>query len=55
MTRLGGILISIVASMVAIVLPALLIAVVLYWIIRLGVKHGMRSYYAEKFPESETI
>ena len=48
-------MISIVASIVAIVLPALLVAVVLYWIIRLGVKHGMRSYYAEKFPESETI
>ena len=48
-------MISIVASIAAIVLPALLVAVVLYWIIRLGVKHGMRSYYAEKFRESETI
>jgi hypothetical protein len=51
----GGILISLIASIVAIVLPALLVAVVLYWIIRLGVKHGMRAYYAEKIRESETL
>ena len=48
-------MISIVASIVAIVLPALFVAVVLYWIIRLGVKHGMRSYYAEKIREAVTI
>jgi hypothetical protein len=48
-------LISLIASIVAIVLPALLVAVVLYWIIRLGVKHGMRAYYAEKIRESETL
>ena len=31
-----------------IVVPAALGAVLLYWIIRLGVKHGLRSYYAER-------
>lgn len=48
-------MVSILASIVAVVLPALLVAIVLYWIIRLGVKHGLRSYYAEKVRESETI
>lgn len=48
-------MISIIASIAAIVLPALLIAVVLYWIIRLGVKHGMRSYDAEKFRNSGAL
>lgn len=49
---LGGNLVSIVAAIAAFVLPALLVALILYWIIRLGVKHGMRSYYAEKSRET---
>lgn len=27
--------------------PILVLATILYWIIRLGVKHGLRAYYAE--------
>jgi hypothetical protein len=38
----------IVAAVLMFVVPALLIATALYWIIRLGVKHGLRSYEAEK-------
>jgi len=29
------------------IVPIALGATLLYWIIRLGVKHGMRSYYAD--------
>ncbi|MDQ0802210.1 hypothetical protein QF050_003849 [Arthrobacter sp. SLBN-112] len=34
--------------------PAALVAAVLYWIIRLGVKHGLRSYYAESNQKLDT-
>lgn len=27
-------------------IPALVVSLILYWIIRLGVKHGLRSYYS---------
>ena len=30
------------------VVPIAIGATLLYWIIRLGVKHGLRSYYAER-------
>ena len=36
------------------IVPAALAAVLLYWIIRLGVKHGLRSYYGERQQEAET-
>ena len=34
-------------TLLAGVIPFVLGVVALYWIIRLGVKHGMRSYYAD--------
>jgi len=37
-----------------IVVPAALGAVLLYWIIRLGVKHGLRSYYGDRNRPTET-
>jgi hypothetical protein len=44
----GGNMLGIVAAVLMFAVPALLIATALYWIIRLGVKHGLRSYDAEK-------
>ena len=41
-------MLGIVAAVLTFAVPALLIATALYWIIRLGVKHGLRSYDAEK-------
>ncbi|WP_146617441.1 hypothetical protein [Arthrobacter globiformis] len=41
-------MLGIVAAVLMFTVPALLIATALYWIIRLGVKHGLRSYDAEK-------
>ena len=41
-------MLGIVAAVLMFTVPALLIATALYWIIRLGVKHGLRSYEAEK-------
>jgi hypothetical protein len=34
------------------VVPVAIGAALLYWIIRLGVKHGLRSYYAEASREA---
>ncbi|MFF2345064.1 hypothetical protein [Pseudarthrobacter sp. NPDC058119] len=34
------------------IVPIALGAALLYWIIRLGVKHGLRSYYADRSRES---
>jgi len=34
------------------IVPIALGATLLYWIIRLGVKHGMRSYYADRNRET---
>jgi hypothetical protein len=36
-----------VIGILLILLQATLIAVALYWVIRLAVKHGMRSFYAD--------
>ena len=41
-------MLGIVAAVLMFTVPALLIATALYWIIRLGVKHGLRSYEAEQ-------
>lgn len=41
-------MLGIFAAIMTFVLPTVVIAVLLYWIIRLGVKHGLRSYDAEK-------
>lgn len=48
-----GNMLSIVAGIATFVVPALFVAAVLYWTIRLGVKHGLRSYYAEKNRDSK--
>ncbi|NJC22655.1 hypothetical protein BJ994_001731 [Arthrobacter pigmenti] len=34
-------------AILAYIIPLMLAAVLLYYVIRLGVKHGMRSYFAE--------
>lgn len=47
-------MLSILVPIVIYVVPAALIATALYWIIRLGVKHGLRSYDAEKAQKAET-
>ena len=41
-------------AVVVFVVPAAVIIFALYWIIRMGVKHGLRSYYAERGQEAET-
>ena len=41
-------MISLLVTVAVFALPAIFIATLLYWIIRLGVKHGMRSYEEEK-------
>ncbi|WP_395398697.1 hypothetical protein ACHMXB_12565 [Arthrobacter sp. UC242_113] len=46
-------MLGIVAAILGFALPAMLIATVLYWIVRLGVKHGLRSYDEEKARASE--
>lgn len=33
--------------------PTAIVAVLLYWVIRLAVKHGLRSYEAEKARNSD--
>jgi len=45
-------LISIVIAIASFAIPALVVGTILYWIIRLGVKHGLRSYDAEKARDS---
>ena len=47
-------MLSIVMSVVVFVVPAAVIIFALYWVIRMGVKHGLRSYYAERNQEAET-
>ncbi|NUT72366.1 hypothetical protein [Pseudarthrobacter sp. C4D7] len=39
---------SILISAAVFVVPIAVGATLLYWIIRLGVKHGLRSFYAER-------
>lgn len=39
---------SMVIGVVVVAMPVVLGATALYWIIRLGVKHGLRSYEMEK-------
>jgi hypothetical protein len=41
-------MVSILVSVVVFAVPTALIATLLYWNIRLGVKHGLRSYDADK-------
>lgn len=41
-------MLSILISVAVFAIPTILIATLLYWIIRLGVKHGLRSYEEEK-------
>lgn len=53
-TYLGETMLSIVMSVVVFVVPAAVIIFALYWVIRMGVKHGLRSYYAERNNEAET-
>ena len=48
-------MLGVIAAIMTFVLPTALVAVLLYWIIRLGVKHGLRSYEAEKSQRSETV
>jgi hypothetical protein len=54
-SSLGETLLDILAviAVATFVLPAAFVAVLLYWIIRLGVKHGLRSYEAEKARDAE--
>ncbi|MFS0718020.1 hypothetical protein ABC337_09270 [Arthrobacter sp. 1P04PC] len=47
-------MVSIVISILVFAVPAAVITFALYWIIRMGVKHGLRSYYAERQQQSET-
>lgn len=37
------------------VVPVALGATLLYWIIRLGVKHGLRSYYAQSNQKPDAV
>lgn len=53
-TYLGETMLSIVISVLVFVVPAAVIIFALYWVIRMGVKHGLRSYYAERKNEAET-
>ena len=48
-------MVSIGAAIAVFVIPVVLIATALYWIIRLGVKHGLRSYEAEKAKDSQAL
>lgn len=48
-------MVSIGAAIAVFVIPVVLIATALYWIIRLGVKHGLRSYEAEKVTDSQSL
>jgi hypothetical protein len=48
-------MVSIVAAIAWSVIPAVLAATALYWIIRLGVKHGLRSYEAEKARDPQSL
>jgi hypothetical protein len=48
-------MLSLVIGVVIVAGPVVLAAVALYWIIRLGVKHGLRSYDLEKAQDSETV
>lgn len=46
-------MLGILAATLYFAVPTALVTTVLYWIIRLGVKHGLRSYEAEKARDSE--
>jgi len=46
-------MLSIVVSIAVFIVPAAVIIFAFYWIIRMGVKHGLRSYYAERQQESD--
>ncbi|MFF2316535.1 hypothetical protein ACFVTE_09720 [Arthrobacter sp. NPDC058097] len=46
-------MLGIVAAVLGFAVPTILIATALYWIIRLGVKHGLRSYDEEKARAAE--
>jgi hypothetical protein len=46
-------MVSVVIRLVAVAVPVVLALTALYWIIRLGVKHGLRSYEMEKARDSE--
>ncbi|MDQ1058441.1 hypothetical protein QFZ23_002342 [Arthrobacter globiformis] len=48
-------MLGVIAAIVTFVLPTAVIAVLLYWIIRLGVKHGLRSYEEEKSQRSDAV
>jgi hypothetical protein len=48
-------MLGVIAAIMTFVLPTALVAVLLYWIIRLGVEHGLRSYEAEKSQRSEGV
>jgi chromate transport protein ChrA len=49
----GGNMLGILAAILYFAVPTALVMTTLYWIIRLGVKHGLRSYEAEKARDSE--
>ena len=46
-------MLGIVAAVLGFAVPTMLVATALYWIIRLGVKHGLRSYDEEKARASQ--
>jgi hypothetical protein len=48
-------MLSIFIGVVVVAGPVVLAVMALYWIIRLGVKHGLRSYDLEKARDSETV
>ncbi len=45
---------SILVPLIAFIVPVVIGAFVLYWIIRLGVKHGLGSYYRDVGPGHRT-
>jgi hypothetical protein len=48
-------MLSIFIGVVVVAGPVILAVMALYWIIRLGVKHGLRSYDSEKARDTETV
>lgn len=49
------IILSVVIALATFIVPAFIVAVLLYWTIRLGVKHGLRSYELEKARNAENV
>lgn len=48
-------IVLIIVRLAAVAVPVVLAVLALYWIIRLGVKHGLRSYETERARHSDTV